>query len=101
MWANFSGSFSGCTRRGTSKAQASDWRLCSALFANTVGASGRKRSSTKERRFSSRSDGRTATETGNQNLQSGMRSFMSPEVEILLVDDSAEDVELTALALHR
>src|SRR5712671_2580176 len=30
-----------------------------------------------------------------------MRSFMSQEVEILLVDDSAEDVELTVLALRR
>src|SRR5258708_37732192 len=30
-----------------------------------------------------------------------MRSFMSHEVEILLVDDIAEDVELTVLALRR
>src|ERR1700745_3082401 len=65
-----------------------------------AGIFGRKRALIEELRFSLRLD-RPKFQTITRNVQSKTRWFMSHEVEILLVDDSAEDVELTVLALRR
>ncbi|MBI5685038.1 MAG: PAS domain S-box protein [Verrucomicrobia bacterium] len=53
VWSNLisNASSSGCTAMRTLKAPASDWHWCSASSRATAAASGRKRRSTKARRF--------------------------------------------------
>src|SRR5271156_2665007 len=100
MWASFSGFFSGYTRLAITKAQVSVWRLCIASFGNTEAGFGRSQSPIEELLFPSRW-GRPSAQAKRQNFQPTVRWCMSNEVEILLVDDSPEDVELTLRALQR
>src|SRR5579863_3843292 len=100
-WANCLACFSACTRRGISKAQGSGSRLCSALFGSMADGFGRRPNSIKGQRSFLFSERLKRTRSLNGNWRLRRRWHMSSQVEILLVEDSPEDVELTLRALRR
>src|SRR5437660_110901 len=100
VWRSFLEFFTGYTRLAISKAREWAWRLCSASFGSTAAGFGRKRSSIKERPFPSRSVPQGTAQANNRNFRF-RRRYMSHEVEILLVEDSQEDAELTIRVLRR
>src|SRR5439155_18983719 len=95
-------SFSACTARRTSKAQAWDWPLCNESFISTAGACGPKRRSIRVLPFSSAL--RLRTTDGKQRiLTTGGRMVTTrehEEIEILLVEDDPLDLEMTMRALQ-
>src|SRR5277367_3223186 len=105
MPGSFLESFNGCTRRAISKALESVWRLCSASSGSTVAEFGENRCLIREPRFSLRWGRPRSKFVSNQNRRFNRRftrrRCMSHAVEILLVEDSPEDAELTIRALRR